>query len=143
MSILFFFCPKCCKPGILEDSIDNCIIVPTIALQYRENVGPRINRGCFQQLPNFLCFSFFYEFIFFIKSEHYLCFSFFCECLFFYKSEHYFCFFFVGKVTREKEGDIQRNGLEGLTYNQMKTPKEKLLGQFDKTLVTNVQVFPV
>ena len=31
LSILFFT-PQCCKPWILEDSTDNCIIIPTISL---------------------------------------------------------------------------------------------------------------
>ena len=35
----------------LHYSTDNCIIVPTIALQYQEKLGPRNKRGCFQQLP--------------------------------------------------------------------------------------------
>ena len=32
---------QCCKSQILEDLTEIYIIGPTIALQYRENVGPR------------------------------------------------------------------------------------------------------
>ena len=48
---LFFLRPQCCNSRILEDSIDICIIVPTIALYYPEKLGPRNKRGCFQQPP--------------------------------------------------------------------------------------------
>ena len=39
--------PQCCKSRIKEDSTDNCIIVPTIALYYREKLGPRNRWGVF------------------------------------------------------------------------------------------------
>ena len=44
----YFLGPQCCKSRFFEDSTDNCIVVPTIAFQYRESVGQRISRGCFQ-----------------------------------------------------------------------------------------------
>ena len=42
-----FLRPQCCKSRILEDSTDNCIIVPTIALYYREKLVPRNKRVAF------------------------------------------------------------------------------------------------
>ena len=44
----YFLRLQCCKSRFFEDSTDNCIIVPTIAFQYRESLVPRISRGCFQ-----------------------------------------------------------------------------------------------
>ena len=47
----YFLHLQCYKSRILEDSTDNCIIVPTLALYYREKLGPRISRGCFEGWP--------------------------------------------------------------------------------------------
>ena len=42
------YAPNVANLGLwVEDSTDNCIIVPTIALKYGESVDPRIRRGCF------------------------------------------------------------------------------------------------
>ena len=48
----YFLRLQCCKSRFFEDSTDNCIIVPTIAFQYRESLVPRISRGCFQGSPS-------------------------------------------------------------------------------------------
>ena len=43
----YFLRPPMLQISVFEDSTDNCIVVPTIAFQYRQSVGPRISRGCF------------------------------------------------------------------------------------------------
>ena len=45
------FTPQMLQMSVFEDSTNNCIIVPTIAFQYQESLGPRISRGCFQGSP--------------------------------------------------------------------------------------------
>ena len=48
----------CCKSRFFEDSIDNCIIVPTIAFLYRQIVGPRTSSVAGGAFKGRLCISF-------------------------------------------------------------------------------------